>query len=205
MKNPIEGIKGFVRSLGLVEQSQVVASTAVVVSMGTIVLALIAMGQEPRFMDLVSIVAVGVIGFTGVYFSLQYSRQLDDQRRQLIALNTVAAAVNHFVELDLVLQTALKKLVELFDVHFGWIYMVEDDRLVLKRSEGISRDFFTLYDGPAESMATWLHQPRVQRERLSEHAGRIQPELKTAWCAILGINSAASKRYCCRCSCCGRR
>ena len=178
MKNPLESIKSFVKSLGLVEQSQVVASTAVVVSMGTIVVALIAMGQGPRFMDLVSIVAVGVIGFTGVYFSLQYSRQLDDQRRQLIALNTVAAAVNHFVELDLVLQTALQKLLELFAIRFGWIYMVEEDRLVLKRSEGISRDFFALYDTPSESMSAWLHQPRVQREKLSEHTGYIQPELK---------------------------
>ena len=178
MKNPMDGIKRFVRNLGLVEQSQVVASTAVVVSMATIVLSLIVTGQDPRPMDFASILAVGVIGFTGVYFSLQYSRQLDDQRKQLVALNSVAAAVNRFVELDLVLQTALKKLAELFNVSFGWIYMVEDDRLVLKKSEGISRDFFSLYDGPVESVATWLHQPRVQRERLSEHDGRIHPDLK---------------------------
>ena len=145
MKNPIEGMARFVRSLGLVEQSQVVASAAVVVSMATIVASLIAIGEEPRLMDFVSILAVGIIGFTGVYFSLQYNRQLDDQRKQMMALNSVTAAVNRFVELDLVLQTALNKLTELFDIRCGWIYMVEDDRLVLKKSEGISCDFFSLY------------------------------------------------------------
>src|SRR5437867_5656127 len=141
MKNPLQGLKRLIKSLGLVEQSQVVASTAVIVSMGTIVLAIIATGQEPRLMDFVSILAVGIIGFTGVYFSLQYTRQLDGQRQNLMALTTVAAAVNRFVEIDLVLQTALKKLTELFNIRFGWIYLVEDGQLVLKRSEGISRDF----------------------------------------------------------------
>ncbi len=187
MKNPLDAIKQFIKSLGLVEQSQVVASTAVVVSMATIVVALIATGQDPRLMDFVSILAIGVIGFTGVYFSLRYSRQLDDQRRQLIALNTVAAAVNHFVELDLVLQTALRKLAELFNIRFGWIYMVEDDQLVLKKSEGISREFFTLHSGSETSMTTWLHQPRVQREKVSENSGRIHPDLKQ-----LGIQFWAS-------------
>jgi PAS domain S-box-containing protein len=178
MKVLIENAKRFIHSLGLVEQAQVVASTAVVVSMATIVAALIATEQDPRFMDLVSIMAVGIIGFTGVYFSLQYNRQLDAQRRQLLALNSVTAAVNKFVELDLVLQTALKKLAELFGVRFGWIYMVEDERLVLKKAEGTTRDFFQMYDGPPESFSAWLHQPRVQRERLIDRNGFIAPDLK---------------------------
>ncbi|MEK9137424.1 MAG: GAF domain-containing protein, partial [Bacteroidota bacterium] len=187
MKNPFQSVKTFVRNLGLVEQAQVVASTAVVVSMATIVVAIIATGQEPRFMDFISILAVGVIGSAGVYFSLQYSRQIDDQRKQLIALNTVAAAVNHFVELDLVLQTALKKLAELFNIRFGWIYMLEEERLVLKKSEGITTDFFSLYSGPTQSVSTWLHQPHVQREVLSENLGHIHPHLKQ-----LGIQFWAS-------------
>src|SRR5512144_1824052 len=107
MKNPIHAMRRFIRGLGLVEQSQVIASAAVVISMATIVASLVATGQEPRLMDFVSILAVGVIGFTGVYFSLQYNRQLDDQRKQMMALNSVTAAVNRFVEIDLVLQTAL--------------------------------------------------------------------------------------------------
>lgn len=178
MKSPFTIVRRFVKSLGLVEQSQVVASTAVVVSMATIVVALLATGQEPRLMDFVSILAVGVIGFTGVYFSLQYTRQLDDQRKQLMALNTVAAAVNHFVELDLVLQATLKKLAEVFNIRFGWIYMLQDNRLVLKKSEGTTRDFFSLCVGPPDPVSVWLHQPRVQREKLAENAGRIHPELK---------------------------
>src|SRR5512138_3544236 len=105
MRNPISTIRDFIRSLGPVEQAQVVASTAVVVTMTTIVSAIIVTGQQPRLMDFISILAVGTIGFTSVYFSLHYSRQLDEQRRQVIALNTIAEAVTRVVDLQVVLQT----------------------------------------------------------------------------------------------------
>jgi len=88
MESPVATIRKFVRNLGPVEQAQVVASTAVVVTMSTIITAMAVTGQSPRLMDFISILAVGSIGFTSVYFSLRYSRQLDEQRRQLLALGT---------------------------------------------------------------------------------------------------------------------
>ena len=106
MKSPLHYIKTFVRRLGPVEQAQIVASTAVIVSMTTIISAMAATGQSPRLMDFISILTVGIIGFTSVYFSLNYSRELDEQRRQLLALNMIAEAVTRVVELDYVLQTA---------------------------------------------------------------------------------------------------
>lgn len=108
MFNPVKALRSFLSSLGPVEQAQMVASTAVVVSMATIISVMAATGAQPRFMDFVSIVTVGVFGFTSVYFSLLNNRRLDEpERRQLLALNAVAEAVNRVVDLDYVLRTAL--------------------------------------------------------------------------------------------------
>jgi two-component system, cell cycle sensor histidine kinase and response regulator CckA len=178
MKGPLVTIREFVRNLGPVEQAQIVASTAVVVTMTTIVAALAVTGQQPRLMDFISILAAGTIGFTSVYFSLHYSRQLDEQRQQLLALNTIAEAVNRVVELRVVLQTALDKITEMLPATTGWIYMLEGDRLVLKSSKGSSIDFLSFHESAMRTPSLWLHQPRVEREQLSETGGRIPVALK---------------------------
>jgi PAS domain S-box-containing protein len=178
MTNPITVIRTFIRTLGPVEQAQIVASTAVVVSMTTIISAMAVTGQSPRLMDFISILTVGSIGFVSVYFSLHYSRQLDEQRRQLLALNTIAEAVNRVVELDYVLQTALSKITELLDLRFGWIYMFDGGRPMLKASRGGAADVLPLDPIPANVPTTWLHQPHVQRERLEETGDLIPPPLK---------------------------
>ena len=130
MRNPFSLFRQFIRNLGPVEQAQVVASTAVIVSMATIISAMVLTGQSPRLMDFISILTVGSIGFVNVYFSLRYSRQLDEQRRQLMALNTIAEAVSRVVELDVVLETALDKITDLLGTDYGWIYMLEGENLV---------------------------------------------------------------------------
>ena len=178
MKNPVVAFRLFVRNLGPVEQAQIVASTAVIVSMATIISAMVVTGQTPRLMDFISILTVGTIGFTNVYFSLRYSRQLDEQRRQLLAMNTIAEAVNRVVELDIVLQTSLDKITELLGTDYGWIYMLEGDRLVLKCSKGTTMRFLPLNGSSASGPGAWLHQPRVQRERLAENLGDIDPAFK---------------------------
>lgn len=188
MRNPLYIVQRFVKSLGLVEQAQVVASTGVVVSMATIISAMVLTGQSPRLMDFISILTIGLIGFAGVYFSLQYSRQLDEQRRQLLAMNSIAESVNRVVELDQVLQAALKKVTELLNTNYGWIYMLEGNTLVLKSSKGTTADFLALsMAAGVESPSTWLHQPRVQREQPHERLGLIHPDLK-----LLGIQFWAS-------------
>jgi PAS domain S-box-containing protein len=178
MKNPVAAFRLFIRNLGPVEQAQIVASTAVIVSMATIISAMVVTGQTPRLMDFISILTVGTIGFTNVYFSLRYSRQLDEQRRQLLAMNMIAEAVNRVVELDVVLQTALDKITELLGTDYGWIYMLEGNRLVLKCSKGTTMRFLPVNDHSASTPAAWLHQPRVQRERLNESLGEIDPTFK---------------------------
>jgi PAS domain S-box-containing protein len=186
MENPIKRISLLVKNLGPVEQAQVVASTAVIVSMATIITAISVTGEPTRLMDFISILTVGTIGFTSVYFTLQYNRQLDEQRQQLLALNTIAEAVNRVVELDTVLQTALEKATELLNTPFGWIYMFEGNRLVLKSSKGTDIDFLFL-NKETTPVTTWIHQPRVQRERISDNLDLIDPVLKQ-----LGIQFWAS-------------
>jgi len=178
MSTPFHTVKKFVQNLGVVEQGQVVASTVVVVSMATIISAMLATGQSPRLMDFISILTVGTLGFTGVYFSLRYFRQLDEQRRQLLALNTIADAVNRSVELEYVLQTALQRVTELLNIHFGWIYMLEGNLLECKSSKGTGGDFLRLNTSLDDPPSAWLELPRVHRERLHENAGAISPGLK---------------------------
>src|SRR6266849_4874981 len=128
--------------MGLVEQAQIVASTAVIVAMGTIVTVHFVTGSRFGWLDFISILTVGVIGFVSVYFSLKYGRMLDEQRRELLELNTIAEAVNHSVELDSVLQSSLAKVMELMHADCGWIYLNENHILILKISNGTSSAFF---------------------------------------------------------------
>lgn len=178
MRNAFSAYKRFVQNLGAVEQAQVVASTAVIVSMATIITAVMLTEKSVRLMDFISILTVGTIGFTSVYFTLRYGRQLEAKRRQLFALNTITEAINRVVELDYVLQTALEKVTELLRMSFGWIYLLEGDRLVLKSSKGTAIDFLSTNPVLSDATATWLHQPRVQRERVTDDLGFLDPELK---------------------------
>lgn len=187
MKNPATTIREFARNLGPVEQAQVVASTAVVVTMSTIILAMVLTGQSPRLMDFISILAVGIIGFTSVYFSLLHSRQLDEQRRQLLALNTIAEAVNREVERSTVLQSALAHVTDILSTPHGWIYMLEGESLALTCSKGSSADFLAVHDRALQVPSLWLNQPRVEREHLQSSSNRIPGPLKE-----LGIQFWAS-------------
>jgi len=177
MQNPLTTARSFLKGLGPVEQAQVVASTAVVVMMVTIVATLVFTGQGWRPVDFFTILTVGLIGFTSVYFSLRHNRQLDTQRRQLLALNTIADAVNKLAEINTVLNTSLEKVTELLGCRLGWIYILEGNRLVLKCSRGTDLDFLTLIK--TRNLAAWLQQPKVMREKLSAPSGLIPERLKT--------------------------
>jgi PAS domain S-box-containing protein len=147
--------------MGLVEQSQVVASTAVIVAMGTIVTVHFVTRSSFTWLDFISILTVGVIGFVSVYFSLRYGRILEEQRRELLELNTIAEAVNHSVELDYVLQSALAKVMELMYAGCGWIYLLENEGLILKQSAGTVSKFFAWTDFGRDGLLRWITEPNV--------------------------------------------
>ncbi len=138
MINPLKHIKKFISSLGLVEQSQVVASTAVIVLMITILSINIATGQDLRWIDFITLITIGMFGFLIVFFISKYGLQINEQHRQLLALNTIAQAVSHSVDLETVLQNSLEKVVDLLNADGGWIYLVENDKMELKHSYKIS-------------------------------------------------------------------
>jgi two-component system cell cycle sensor histidine kinase/response regulator CckA len=167
VKTTLAKIKKFRASLGPVEQAQVVASTAVVVAMATIVSIRVFSGHYIDWLLFGSVVTVGVFGFIIVFFTLKYGQQLEEQKRELLALNTIADAVNRSVEINYLLQNALHEIRRLLDADLGWIYHVEGRRLVLKASEGTEEvhDFILEPQMDVdEKEVLWMRIPRIQRK-----------------------------------------
>jgi hypothetical protein len=187
MTNVLQKIKNFNRSLGMVEQSQVVASTAVVVSMVTIISPYFMTHQEFGWLDFVSVVTVGTIGFTSVIFTLKYGRQLEEQRRELQSLNNVAEAVNHSVELNYVLQNALTKVMELMSAECGWIYLVENKTLQLHRQAGTHVKIFPPNSESDSETLMWIREPFLDRA----DSEQIEPSV-TADFKAMGMKMVSS-------------
>jgi len=143
MKNFLRRIRAFSFHLGLVEQAQIVASTAVIVMMVTIISANVVLNKAIGFLEFLTIITVGVIGFAGVYFSVKYGRQFEEQNRELVALNTIARDVNRTIDLPTIFDTVLKTVTALLKNEYGWLYILDKERLVLKNTNGTSSVFFT--------------------------------------------------------------
>jgi len=161
MRQLLARIKHFFATMGLVEQSQVVASTAVVVAMGTIVTVYFSTGQQVGLLGFMSVVTVGVLGFMSVFFTLRYGRMLEEQRKELLELNAIAEAVNHSVELEYVLQSALIRVMELLDARSGWIYLLENQALTLRHYHGTNIEFFSPSFILRKTVPTWMENAVV--------------------------------------------
>ena len=164
MKNFIRKLRAFFQNLGLVEQAQIVASTAVVVIMVTIISANIVLNLELTPLDFISIITVGIIGFASVYFSLKYGRQLEAQKRELEALNRVAESVNQSIDLDYLLSNVLQIVVELARTEYGWLYIVVDKKLELRNSRGASFSFFNDKALDNIELIPWIQKIHTQKE-----------------------------------------
>lgn len=157
----LSGIRTFFKSIGLVEQAQIVASTGVVVAMVTIVISRVVTRQPLGPLDFISVLTIGVFGYVIVYFSLKYARMLEAQRRELLELNEVAESVNRSVELEYVLESALERVMELMHADSGWIYLEEGGMLVLKQQSGTIAPFFRT-DCPVDGEALgWIREPAL--------------------------------------------
>ena len=177
-------------TLGPVEQAQIVASTAVVVAMVTIILVRVFSGYSLDWWDFVSVTTVGIFGFLIVYFTLKYGRQLEEQKQELLSLKTFAEAVNRSTEVPYLLQNALKEVSHLLDVEYGWIYHVEGGRLVLKASEQTGgADFYIIEPNTdVDELSTeWVRTTRIQiRPKRSKRAALEQwrhPDI-AAWASV---------------------
>ncbi len=187
MNNPYKNIRQFVSSLGLVEQSQVVASTAVIVLMITIVSIYIFGGQELRWLDFLTLVTVGIFGFMITYFISKYGLQINEQYRQLSALNAISQAVTHSVELETVLQNSLEKVCELLYANCGWIYLVKDTKLYLNHAYKTKFKFFPDGVDINSRLVESFKQPPESGELILRDEERFNKELEQT-----GIQSWAS-------------
>ncbi|HEY4612497.1 MAG TPA: GAF domain-containing protein, partial [Bacteroidota bacterium] len=152
-------------TLGPVEQAQIVASTAVVVAMVTIILVRVFSGYSLDWWDFVSVTIVGIFGFMIVFFTLKYGRQLEEQKQELLSLKTFAEAINQSTEVQFLLQNALREVSQLLDVEYGWIYHVENGKLVLKASEQTGGAGFYIIEpntSVEELSVEWVRTARIQ-------------------------------------------
>jgi PAS domain S-box-containing protein len=163
MKKFSTRLRSFSLNLGLVEQAQIVASTAVVVIMATIIAANILLQKELGFLDLVGIVTVGIIGFASVYFSLKYGRQLEEQRVELEALNTVAQVVNKSIDLNYIFSNVLQTVSGILKTEYGWLYILQNDNLILKNSFGTETGFFSQKMLSNKTFLDWVSQIRTNQ------------------------------------------
>ncbi len=164
MKRIFQRLRSFTFNLGLVEQAQMVASTAVVVIMVTIITANILLQKELGFLEFISIITVGVIGFASVYFSLKYGRQLEEQRRELEALNTVAQVVSKSINLHYIFSNILQSVASNLKTEYGWLYVQQNDRLVLKNTYGAEIGFFSEKMLSSKTFLDWTSDVRTNNQ-----------------------------------------
>jgi PAS domain S-box-containing protein len=176
----------FRASLGPMQQAQIVASTAVVVALMTIVaVRYLSVGPEtlttrPKFdwILLMSVLTTGLFGFFIVIFTLKYNKLIDAQRQELLALNTISEAVNRAIEINYLLQNVLQEISRVLEVDFGWIYRIVDNRLVLsaQRGGGELKAPLILAGADVTSMEySWIREPRIQKRPKKGMGGRNEP------------------------------
>ncbi|MDP1677074.1 MAG: ATP-binding protein [Bacteroidota bacterium] len=164
MRKFFKRVRSISFNLGLVEQAQIVASTAVIVMMVTIIAANIVLKKEFGFLDFISILTAGTIGFASVYFSLKYGQQLEEQRRELEALNTVAQVVSKSINLNYIFSNALQNVAEILKTEFGCLYVLQGDTLELKKTYGADFGFFSDKMLSNKSFLEWTQEIRTNIE-----------------------------------------
>ncbi len=163
----LRNFRNFRASLGPVEQAQIVVSTAVVVTLGTILVVRMTSGHTLEWLLFGSILTVGIFGFIIVFFTLKYGRLLEEQKQELIALNAFAESVNRAIDVHFLLQNALQEVKRLLYVEYGWIYRVENDQLVLSAIRGTEELDFSIVDSSTDihqERMLWIHLPRIVRK-----------------------------------------
>jgi len=168
----------FRASLGPVEQAQIVISTAVVVTLATIVVVRMTSGHTLELLLFGSVLTVGVFGFIIVFFTLKYGRLLEEQKQELIALNAFAESVNRSIGIQFLLHNALLETKRLLGVEYGWIFSVENNHLVLKALRGTEELNFSIVDtsvGINHEKMSWIHSPRIVKQPKKSDSPKESP------------------------------
>jgi len=168
----------FRASLGPVEQAQIVASTAVVVTLVTIVVVRITSGYTLELLLFGSVLTVGVFGFIIVFFTLRYGRLLEEQKQELLALNSFAESVNRAIGVQFLLHNALSEMKRLLQVEYGWIFSVENNQLVLKVLRGTEELNISILDtslGINHEKMKWIYSPRIVKRPKKSDSSKDSP------------------------------
>lgn len=161
-----QNLRKFRVSLGPVDQAQIVVTVAVVVTLATIWVVRITSGRTIEWLLFGSVLTVGIFGFIIVFFSLKYGRLLEEQKQELLALNTFVESVNRAIDVQFLLQNALYEMRRLLNVEYGWIYRVEGDLLLLKTSRGteeLETTIIEAVDDIHQAKMFWIHSPRIAK------------------------------------------
>jgi len=181
MKHRVSKRRQLLKALGPVEQAQMVASTAVVVAMVTIVMVRVFSDYKMNWYDFVSVITVGIYGFLIVYFTLKYGQLLEEQKQELLAINKIAEAVNRAVELDSLLKNALREVKVLLDANYAWMYQTEGGNLVLKTALGAEEMEESILPPSApiaEEEYGWIVFPRI---RMRPGRGELRGQGEWPW------------------------
>lgn len=179
MKHRIGKRRHLLKALGPVEQAQIVASTAVVVAMVTIVMVRVFSDYKMNWYDFVSVITVGIFGFLIVYFTLKYGQLLEEQKQELLALNKIAEAVNRAVEIDILLKNALREVKGLLDADYAWMYHTDGNNLVLKTalgSDGMEETVLPPLTPMDSEKFEWVVFPRIRKR-----PGRSRMKERDEW------------------------
>jgi two-component system cell cycle sensor histidine kinase/response regulator CckA len=185
-------------SLGPIEQAQIVASTAVVVALVTIVAVRYLSGTsgipaEEKKLDWIlfaSVFTTGIFGFIIVFFTLKYGRLLEGQRQELLALNTISESVNRAVEIKYLFHNALQEILRVLDVEYGWIFQIEDNKIVLGAQRG-TQELKTHVLKPGTDITSpeysWVRAPRILKRSTRKRGAtreRWDYEEVDAWISV---------------------
>jgi signal transduction histidine kinase/GAF domain-containing protein len=86
--------------------------------------------------------------------------------RQLTALKTIAVAMSQSQELEYIIKVALAETMRALGIEFGWVHLVEGDRLILKCQTGLSDELVRQIR--ELDLDTWTPQKTLVRDRLDE-------------------------------------
>jgi len=89
-----------------------------------------------------------------------------DQRwaRQLTALKTIAVAISQSQELEYIIKVALAETMRAPGIEFGWVHLVEGDRLILKCQTGLSDELVSQIR--ELDLDTWTTQKTLVRGKM---------------------------------------
>jgi len=91
--------------------------------------------------------------------------------RQLTALNTIAVAMSQSLELEHIVKVALDETMRAMEIKFGSVYLLEEDRLILKCHAGLSDELVSQIR--ELDLEPWITQKTLVRERLDEGPSKI--------------------------------